>query len=155
MKATVKNVCIALAFIAVALIALTIADSHKDVSVSNAGTDLVVVVLDLDGNPVVGATVTVLGKTAQSGAKGVTQSIDCSSATNGVDGSATDWLTANVTVKKSGFVPAIVFCCVLPKGQTRKLTVRMYPSDGSDLPYVCYVESPPDSYVKELLQIGK
>lgn len=151
MKATYKNIAIALAFIAVALVVLTIVDSRAGVPANVNNTDLKVIVADLDGNPLVGAQVSALGKTVTSGEKGICSAIDCSDATNGVDSSQTDWATVNVVVKKSGYVPTFVFCCVVPVGQSRKLTVRMYKADDSDLPYVCYVESPPDGYIKQLI----
>ena len=39
--------------------------------------------------------------------------------------------------------------------QTRKLTVKIYPIDQSNLPYVCYVETPPAEYLNQLTGVKK
>ncbi|MCM1195317.1 MAG: hypothetical protein NC332_05235 [Firmicutes bacterium] len=151
MKATLKSVAIALSILAAVMAVLSAVEFSSDVVVSADKTYVKVTVVDLDGNPVHNAKVNVGGTEFYTDNKGMSPSIEIAQMVNCYDENVTEWFTATVTARKDGYVPAIVFNCVVYSGQTRKLTVKIYPDDASELPYVAYVESPPDDYVKTLL----
>lgn len=119
--------------------------------VSASKTYLRVSVVDLNGLPVHNAQVTVNSAQFNTDNKGLSPAIELAELTNSYDGAITEWGTVTVTVTNADYVPAMVFNCVVYAGQSRKLTVKIYPKDGSDLPYTIYVESPPDDYIKGLL----
>lgn len=150
MKATIKSVAVALTVLAVVVAILLVVDGSvaKNVSAGNK-TYLRVSVIDLDGKPVHNAQVQVDGNTFNTDNKGLSPAIELGSLANSYDGAITEWGTVTVTVTKADCTPAVVFNCIVYAGQTRKLTVKVYPTDGSDLPYTVYVESPPDDYVRE------
>ena len=153
MKATLKSVAVALSVLAIVIATLLLVDkgAAKDVAANNK-TYIKVTVVDLDGSPIHNAQVTVGGATFYTDNKGMSPAIEIDSLTNCYDGEISEWGTVTVIAQKSGYAPAIVFNCVVYAGQTRKLTIKAYPTDNSDLPYVTYVESPPDSYVKEIIK---
>lgn len=153
MKATIKSVAVALTVLAVvvAILAVVGGGITKNVSANNK-TYLRVSVIDLDGTPVHNAQVTVNSCSFNTDNKGLSPAIELDSLVNSYDSSITDWGTVTVTVTKADYAPAVVFNCVVYNGQTRKLTVKVYPVDGSDLPYVTYVESPPNEYVQGLIK---
>lgn len=154
MKATFKNVAIAIAVLAVATGVFAYVDSVA-VSANSAQTCLKVTVVDLEGNPLHDAQVKVGDGIFYCDNKGRTAQIQPSILVNSYDSSIDSWYTAHVVVQKDGYVPSVVVNCVLSHGQTRQLTVRMYPLDGSELPFVIYVERPPSNFVKDLLSSGK
>lgn len=151
MKATAKNVSLALAVLAAIIAVLALADAYSGISVMASDTYLKVYVVDLDGSPVHNACVSVCGNKFYTDNKGLSPSIELTDLTNAYDPALTEWYTVNVAVQTQGYVPAFVFNCVVYSAETRRLTVKIYPADDSDLPYVCYVESPPDQYIKSLL----
>ncbi len=152
MKATFKSVAMALSVLAMVVISLMIADASITADVSAGGkTYIRVTVVDLDGAPVHNAQVTVNGQTFNTDNKGLSPAIELNNLTNCYDDSIEEWKTTTVTVQKEGYVTAVSFNCVAYVGQTRKLTVRIYNADGSDLPYTVYVESPPSDYVHNLI----
>lgn len=139
--------------LAVVVALLTVIDGGLARSVSSASkTYIKVTAVDLDGNPVHNAQVTVNGNTFNTDNKGLSPAMELSSLTNCYDDAIAEWKTVTVVVKRDGYVPALVFNCVVYVGQTRKLTVKLYPVDGSNLPYVSYVESPPDEYIQGLIK---
>lgn len=150
MKATLKNICVALSLLAMVLVVLAAVDKASGVEVANTKTYVKVTVVDLEGLPVHNAEVTVCGNSFYTDNKGNSPSIEITELVNSYDSEITSWFTATVIIKKDGFVPTVNFNCVAYGGQTRKLTVKIYPKDDSDLPFVSYVESPPDEYVKTL-----
>lgn len=151
MKATLKNVAAALCLLAMVIVVLTAIDRSVNTAVAIADTSIRVAVVDLNGATVHNAKVTVANGSFYTDDKGFSPSIEIEKLTNCYDGALTEWGTVTVIVEKDGYAPAIVLNCVCYKGQTRKLTVKIYPADGSELPYVTYVESPPDEYIKTLL----
>ena len=151
MKATFKSVAIALSVLAMVVMTLMIVDANAAANVSSSKTYLRVTVVDLDNNPVHNAKVTVCGTSFNTDNKGLSPAMELSNLTNCYDDSIADWKTTTVTVQCVGYVTAVNFNCVVYVGQTRKLTVKLYPVDGSDLPYVTYVESPPSNYVEGLI----
>ena len=154
MKATFKNVAVALAILVVVIGALAAVDAANNVSVSVSNTFIKVAVVELDGTPVHNAKVTVGKVSFYTDNKGLSPSIELATISNSYDSSITEWGTVTVLVEKDGYVPTFVFNCVVYNGQTRKLTVKTYTQDGSELPYVNYVESPPDDYVQGLLALN-
>ena len=124
----------------VAALMLTDANVATNAATRNK-TYLRVTVTDLNGNPVHNARVTVAGQTFNTDNKGLSPAIELNGLTNCYDPSVTDWKTATVTVSGEGYVTAVNFNCVIYDGQTRKLAVRLYKTDDSDLPYTTYVES--------------
>ena len=151
MKATLKGVAIALSILAMVVVILSAVDAANNVTVSATDTYIKVAVVDLNDAPVHNAKVTVGQKSFFTDNKGLSPSIQLTQYTNCYDSSITEWGTVTVIIEKDGYTPTFVFNCVVYDGQTRKLTVKAYPQDASELPYVSYVESPPDDYVKSLL----
>ena len=151
MKATLKGVAIALSILAMVIVILSAVDKANDVTVSATNTYVKVAVVDLNDTPVHNAKITVSGQSFFTDNKGLSPSIELSQYTNCYDSGITEWGTVTVVIEKDGYTPTFVFNCVVYNGQTRKLTVKVYPQDASELPYVSYVESPPDDYVKSLL----
>lgn len=148
MRATFKNVAVALAILVVVVGVLAAVDSSRNVAVAVTNTYIRVAVVDLDGAPVHNAKVTVGEVSFYTDNKGLSPSIELGTLTNSYDATITEWGTVTVKVEKDGLVPTFVFNCVVYNGQTRKITVKTYAQDGSELPYVSYVESPPDSYIQ-------
>ena len=152
MKATLKGVAIALSILAMVIVILSAVDAANNVTVSATDTYIKVAVVDLNDTPVHNAKITIGSQSFFSDNKGLSPAIQLRQYTNCYDSSITEWGTVTVIVEKDGYTPTFVFNCVVYNGQTRKLTVKVYPQDTSELPYVSYVESPPDDYIKSLLQ---
>ena len=152
MKATLKGVAIALSILAMVVVVLSAVDAAGNVTVSATDTYLKIAVVDLDDAPVHNAKVTVGELSFYTDNKGMSPNIQLNAFTNCYDSSITEWGTVTVMITKDGYAPTFVFNCVVYDGQTRKLTVKIYQQDASELPYVSYVESPPDDYVKSLLR---
>ena len=153
MKATFKNVAFALTVLAMVIVVLTAVDTASSIDVNNADTFLRVTVVDLDDKPVHNAEISLCGAVFFTDNKGLSPNIQLPKETNFYNTEITQWHTVNVVIKKDGYVPAVVLNCVVYDNQTRRLTVKLYQSDGSNLPYVCYVESPPSDFLQEM--IGK
>lgn len=151
-KANFKNVAIVLSVLFVTLVFFAIFDEVSAVNVSESVTYLRVTVVDLNDKPVHGAEIGVGDVEFFTDNKGLSPTISLPFETNSHDSSITEWFTVNVVVTKEGYVPTVVVNCVVYDNQTRQLKVKVYPSDGSDLPYVCYVESPPNDYLKSLIE---
>ena len=151
MKATLKGLAIALSILAMVVVILSAVDAASDVTVSATDTYIKIAVVDLNDEPVYSAKVTIGEQSFFTDNKGLSPSIELARYTNCYDSAITEWGTVTVTIEKDGYTPTFVFNCVVYNGQTRKLTVKVYPQDASELPYVSYVESPPDDYVKGLL----
>lgn len=153
MKATFRNIAFALVILAAVLSVLAVVDrNNAEVKTAQTDTYVRVTVVDLDGAPVHKAQVTVCGETFFTDNKGLSPSIQIAKLENSFDSDVTEWHTVNVVIKKEGYVPTVMFNCVVYDKQTRKITVKIYPVDASDLPYVCYVESPPDDFVKDVIK---
>ncbi len=150
-KTTLKSVAIALSVLAAVVLILTAVDGVKNVSAVSEATTIKITVVDLDGMPVHNAKVKVGEQSFFTDNKGLSPAIACDNITNSYDDSISDWGTITVEITKDGYTPTFVFNCVVYRGEMRKLTVRIYPADSSDLPYVNYVESPPDEYMQGLL----
>lgn len=151
MKATLKGVAIALSILAMVIVILSAVDKANDVTVSTTDTYLKIVVVDLNDTPVHNAKITIGELSFYTDNKGMSPTIQLPSFINCYDSAITEWGTVTVVIQKDGYAPTFVFNCVVYNGQTRKLTVKVYQQDASELPYVSYVESPPDDYVKGLL----
>ncbi len=152
MKASFKNVAFFLVILSLLIVVFAAVDSALSINVdTNDDTYLRVTVVDLQGNPVHNAQIYVCDGSFFTDNKGLSPNILLTDLANVYDCSVTQWHTINVVVKKEGFVPTVVLNCVVYHGQTRRLTIKIYPNDNSGLPYVCYVESPPHEYVKEMV----
>lgn len=151
MKATLKSIIVALTVLAVVVGTLLVLDAGNVVGVKKSITAIKVTAVDLSGNSIHNASVTVCGQTFFTDDKGCSPQITPNVLVNCYDGSITDWYTTTIAVTCDGYVPSVVFNAVLFDGQTRRLIVKMYPVDDSELPFVSYVESPPDEYVKKIL----
>ena len=152
MKATFKSIAIALGLLAIVIVALAAFDGVASKRAVAGVTAVRVTVVDLDGVPIHNAKVTVGSQSYFCDNKGRSPQIVPDKLVNSYDGSIDDWYTVSVVVRADDYVPSVVFNCVVYVGQTRQLTVRMYTIDGSDLPVVTYVESPPDDYVSHILE---
>jgi len=119
----------------------------------HSGARIKICVVDLDGNPVHNAKVKVVGCNLvfNTDNNGLSPSIDLPKLTNVYDAKIDQWYTVNLHVQKSGYVDTFVLNCVVYLQQNRNLTVKIYPTDDSHLPYVCYVESPPSEYLESLM----
>ena len=151
MRATVKSVAMALAILAVVVGIFVAVDVSSKAAVAVANTYIKVTVVGLDGKPVHNAKVTVGELSFYTDNKGVSPSIELATLNNSYDSAVTEWGTVTVKIEKDGYVPTFVFNCVVYNEQTRKLTVKIYAQDTSELPYVTYVESPPDGYIQGIL----
>lgn len=151
MRATIKNVAVALAILAVVVGVFMAVDASSKAAVAVANTYIKIAVVDLDGLPVHNAKVTVGEVSFFTDNKGLSPSIELATLCNSYDAMITEWGTVTVKVEKDGYVPTFVFNCVVYNEQTRKLTVKIYTQDASELPYVTYVESPPDGYIQGIL----
>lgn len=152
MKATLKNTAVFLVILSMVMVVLVAVDTASEMTANTVQASIRVTVVDLEGNVVHNAKIKVQGQTFYTDNNGLSPSVQLSSLTNSYDGNITNWYTVNVVVEKEGFVPAVLFNCVVYSGSTRKLTVRLYASDSSDLPFVSYVESPPDDFVQQLIK---
>ena len=150
-KATFKNIAVSMIILSLVIVVLTTVDRVTDVTASMTDTYLRVTVLDLNDKPVSNAKVTVDGAKFSTDSKGLSPTVLLANMHNSYDSSITDWYTVNVQVQCDGYVSAVVFNCIVYNKQTRRLPARLYPRDESNLPYVCYVESPPSDYVKGIL----
>lgn len=150
-KANLKNIAISLVILSVVIVLLTVIDGTRGITVSQSDTYLRVTVVDLQDNPIHNAKISIGTEGYYTDNNGLSPAIKLVSPQNSYDSAITKWHTVNVTVQKEGYVAAVVINCVVYDAQTRRLTVRIYPNDSSNLPYVCYVESPPNEYVQQLL----
>lgn len=150
-KANLKNIAISLALLSLVIVILAAVDSAINLDVAQSETYLRVTVVDLSDSPVHNAQISVAGERFYTDNKGLSPNIQLVSPENSYNGDITEWYTVNVVVVKEGFVPAVVVNCVVYDKQTRRLTVKIYPKDNSELPYVCYVESPPNDFLEQLI----
>lgn len=152
MKLTWKNFLIATAILICVLLVLTNVDKTASAT-QQSGAKIKVCVVDLQGNPVHNAMVKVVGTNLRFNTdnKGLSPLMDLPVFTNVYDATIDQWYTINLQVQKQGYVDTFVLNCVVYLQQNRNLTIRLYPVDSSNLPYVCYVESPPDEYLEGLL----
>lgn len=151
MKTTLKNVAIAVSILMMVVVVLTAIDKASDIGVSASKTAIKVTVVDLDNNPVHNAVVKIGSKTFFCDNNGNSPVIELDTLANCYDKNITTWHTQTVIVTKDGFVPTVVLNCVVFNKETRKLTVKIYPMDQSNLPYVCYVETPPADFLEGLV----
>ena len=151
MKATLKGVAIALSILAMVIVVLSAVDAANNVTVLATDTYVKVAVVDLNDAPVHNAKITIGQQSFFTDNKGFSPSMELTQIVNCYDSAITEWGTVTVIIEKDGYTPTFVFNCVVYAGQTRKLTVKVYPEDASELPYVSYVESPPDGYIKGLI----
>lgn len=153
MKVTLKNLAWVVTVLALVLVILGAVDEKNGVTASTKqSSTLRITVTDLDGKTVSGAKVTVQGKTWLTDNNGQTPMIELEQGKNFYDGKIDDWFCVTIKVEKDGFVTALHFNAVIRCGELRKLGVKMYKADESELPYVCYVEAPPDEYVRRLVE---
>ena len=153
MRANFKNLPFALVMLAAILSVLAAVDrSNIGVQTSVADTCVRVTVLDLYGNVVPDAEVKVYDESFLTDGNGASSSIKIAKLINSYDDSITEWYTVNLVIIKDGYVPTVMFNCIVYRGKTRNISVKIYPEDASDLPYVSYVESPPDDYVREIIK---
>lgn len=149
-KANFKNIVISLLVLLVVITGLSVLDSVLQAS-SEEATKIRVTVVDLLDKPVHNAEVCIGDLVFLTDNKGLSPTIELSYLQNAYDNAITSWCTVTVVAKREGFVPAVVVNCVVYRAQTRLLTIRLYQKDESDLPFVCYVESPPNDYLQNLV----
>ena len=150
MKITFKNFAIVLVVLAMAFVVVTAIDQASNIGASVSKTAIKVTVVDLDNNPVHNAAVTIGGATFYCDNNGNSPVIQLQDLSNCYDKNISDWYTQTVVVTKQGYVPTVVLNCVVFDKETRKLTIKIYPIDASNLPYVCYVETPPSDYILQI-----
>lgn len=126
-------------------------DSMVDVS-STVDTTIRVTVVDVSDNSAVHNATVDIGGTTQfyTDNNGLSPTIQVPVTDNIYDDAITEWYCVNIVVSKEGYASTIVVACVVNVGQLREITVYMYDYQDT-LPYVCYVESPPDSYLSALI----
>ena len=150
MKTTLKNVVISLVILFMVFVILVAIDKANDVQVIANKTAIKVTVVDLNNNPVHNAIIAVDGKKFFCDNNGNSPVIELENLSNCYDENLSTWYTKTVVITKDGYVPTVVLNCVVFSKETRKLTVKIYPIDESNLPYVCYVETPPSNYIEQL-----
>ncbi|MCM1043293.1 MAG: hypothetical protein NC350_03680 [Corallococcus sp.] len=153
MQITWKNFIVSTVCLLIAVIFFGSLDlSRNAYAVPDEGNVLKVEVVDTSGNAVHNAQITVIGEsiTFNTDNKGRSPSIAVKETTNWYDVSIKEWFCINLRISKEGYVDTFVFNCVIGVGSVRNLKVKIYKTDDSQLPYVCYVESPPDDYIKGL-----
>ncbi len=130
------------------VVTLAVIDGTRGVYNNQNTTKMSVFVLDLSGRPVPQATITIIetGQKAVTDLQGKTQPI----AIKRTEPKKYDWFCVTVTIQAENFVDTVLFGCVVYDNLTRVVTVRIYPVDGSPLPFVAYTEIPPDEYVRSL-----
>jgi len=157
MKLTRKNLLLALAFLALCVTGAVFADGARKATQTSAQgqTSVRVEVVDESGAPLHNATVKVQGVDNRflTDDKGNSPVIETGARRNAVDATQTEWYCVNVLIEKEGYVPTFLINVVVISGQTRLVKAKVYADDDSHLPYVCYVESPPDDYLRSL--VGK
>lgn len=151
MKATFKSVAIALGLLAVVMVCLVVVDGVRAKETATGVTSLRVTAVDLDGMPIHNAEVRVCDDSYFCDNKGRSPQIVPTQLHNSYNEAITDWFTLHVVVCADGYVPSVIINCVVYVGQSREVTVKLYPVDGSELPYVTYVESPPSDYLEKLI----
>ena len=112
---------------------------------------LKVSVCDLEGKPLQNATVTVLetGQKFLCDNQGRSPLFEIETQENHY-GRNLDWFLVTLLIEKEGYVNTAIVNCVIYVNQTRQLTVKMYQADQSALPFVCLVESPPETFLQSL-----
>ncbi len=133
------------------MVVLTAVDTAREMNASANNTAIKVNVVDLDNLPVHNAKIKVGELVFYTDNNGNSPLIQLENLQNAYNVNIDSWHTTTVVITKQGFVPTVVVNCIVFDKQSRKLTVKIYPQDQSELPYVCYVESPPDEYVQELI----
>ena len=150
MRVTVKNFIVSMCVMVALLVFVQILDNSLSVSASQ-GQSIRVIVTDINDRAVHNALVTVESHGGfYTDNNGYSPVIRLDGVENSYYKSITDWYTVTVTVSIEGYVDTVVLNCVVYAQQTRTLNVRIYPVDSSELSVVCYVESPPDSYLQSL-----
>ena len=152
MKLTVKLIGIAMVLFVCAILLVTSLNTQSTAYLqSNA--QIKVCVVDLEGKPVHNAKVGIVGDSIQfyTDNNGNSPLVDLSTRQNAYNPEITQWYTINLQISKSGYVDAFVLNCVVYVANVRNVTVRVYSKDSSDLPFVCYVESPPNDYLQGLI----
>ena len=150
MRVTVKNFIVSMCVMVALLVFVQILDNSLSVSASQ-GQSIRIIVTDINDRAVHNALVTVESHSGfYTDNNGYSPVIRLDGVENSYDKSITDWYTVTVTVSIEGYVDTVVLNCVVYAQQTRTLNVRIYPVDSSELSVVCYVESPPDSYLQSL-----
>lgn len=151
-KLTWKNFIVSTVTLVAIVVGISFVDNNNSQGVTvGTGTALKVYVVDSDGKPLHNAVVNVGEMSFYTDNMGYSPSIDIPQTPNIYDNSISNWFTVNVTVSKGGYITTIVVQCVLNTNSTRQLTIHMIAEDSTSPPYVCYVESPPDSYLMSLL----
>lgn len=150
-KTNFKNVAISLLILLVVITGLSVLDSVLQTS-GEESTKIRVTVVDLNDKPVHNAEIHIGDVVFLTDNKGLSPTIELDNLQNVYDNAISSWCTVTVVAKRDGFVPAVVVNCVVYCAQTRWLTIRLYQKDESDLPYVCYVESPPNDYLQDLVE---
>jgi hypothetical protein len=108
-------------------------------------------VTDLEGNPIKDAVVTIKeeGKTDTTDSEGNTTQLVVRVVHNDINKNE-DWFGVTVTVKAEGFVPMVIFNCILYESKMRQVNLRLFNDDGT-LPYTAYVEIPAVEIIRKLL----
>ena len=142
------RIIIPLVLILVMGVTLAVIDGTRGVYNNGHATKMVVLVCDLSGRPVPEAVVTVVetGQKAVTDLMGKTQPI----AIKRTEPKKYDWFCVTVTIQAENFVDTVLFGCVVYDNFTRTVSVRIYPLDGSPLPFVAYSEIPPEEYILSL-----
>ena len=102
MKATLKSIIVALTVLAVVVGTLLVLDAGNVVGVKKSITAIKVTAVDLSGNSIHNASVTVCGQTFFTDDKGCSPQITPNVLVNCYDGSITDWYTTTVAVTCDG-----------------------------------------------------
>jgi len=144
------RVIVPILIISIIVATLAAVDNARGVYNDKNNTLLCVTVINLDGQAVEGATITIIetGQKFVTDKQGKTMPIPISRSVV----AQYEWFHVTLTIKAKNFVDTIMINCAVYDDITRYLTVKIYPIDGSFLPYVVYTESPPDDYIRSILE---
>lgn len=154
MKSNWKVILIASVLLVNIVLGFMLIDSNVTGGKVTQATTLKVVVVDENNQKVEGATVAVLQTNLkfETNNLGQTKSIEVPTVPNWYDSKIKSWFCVNVAITHPNYVDTLVVGCVLTEGKLRILQVKVFEVDDSGLPYVSYVESPPDSYLKDIFK---
>ena len=135
------------------LLAFSVAFSYDMQSLAKGQSNtLKLRITDTNNQPVHNAKITIkeTGKFFFTDENGISPNMQIDFLKNVYDENVNSWFCVTLLIEKQGFVNTVVFNCVVFCNTKRDFNVKIYQQDESDLPFVCYVESPPKNFINDL-----
>lgn len=143
-----------IAFVIVLLaLALCYSGCDKEHITNKNITALKIKVVDVGGNPVQKAKITVVENNISffTDNNGLSPTIEIQISKTALNVNQ-NWSTVTIVVSHDSFASTILFNCVVYDNQIRDdLTIRLFKLEQSQLPYAAIVEVPPDEFIRNLL----